>query len=325
MVLPELMLAPHQKRRTSKRTITIRSQFPPRPGAGRRRGLPGGVGLGVGGVGSEGIKKSSLGNRCLAWPAGTSLEGVGATSRIANTAPADYGGERTMAWNWLWPTRRPAAVGGRHILFYTRDGCHLCEQAWEIVTAAQRRYGFTLERVDVDGDAALAKEHGECVPVVAIDGKVRFRGRVNAVLLERMLRKKSACASGGERRGLFPLSKPAVNKPGNSLGKFLTLSAVTPAAVGLPRFLASRPAQPAPNPPASSHPKTPRVRRTFRAAPRRKRRLRQVRLRRRTARRSRRGCWLLSRCFGRCSSPLRPWPTPALLLAGGWTANTARR
>jgi glutaredoxin len=95
-----------------------------------------------------------------------------------------------MSWDWLWPARRPTAAASRHVLFYTRDGCHLCEQAWEIVTAAQGRYGFTLERVDVDTDPALAAAHGECVPVVAIDGKVRFRGRVNRVLLERMLRKR---------------------------------------------------------------------------------------------------------------------------------------
>jgi glutaredoxin len=94
-----------------------------------------------------------------------------------------------MSWDWLWPVKRSQTPAGRHVLFYTRDGCHLCEQAWEIVAAAQRRYGFTLERVDVDSDPALASAHGECVPVVAIDGKVRFRGRVNGVLLERMLGK----------------------------------------------------------------------------------------------------------------------------------------
>jgi len=56
------------------------------------------------------------------------------------------------------------------------------------MTAAQKKHGFTLTQIDVDTDPELAKAHGECVPVVAIDGKVRFRGRVNAVLLERMLR-----------------------------------------------------------------------------------------------------------------------------------------
>jgi glutaredoxin len=94
-----------------------------------------------------------------------------------------------MSWDWLWPARRSQGPAGRHVLFYTRDGCHLCDQAWEIVTAAQRRHGFTLERVNVDADPALAAEYGDCVPVVAIDGKVRFRGRVNGILLERMLGK----------------------------------------------------------------------------------------------------------------------------------------
>ncbi|HBI44316.1 MAG TPA: glutaredoxin family protein [Planctomycetales bacterium] len=92
-----------------------------------------------------------------------------------------------MSRDWLWPVRSSRVPVDRHVLFYTRAGCHLCEEAWEIVTAAQRRYGFTLERADVDADPALAVQFGECVPVVVIDGKVRFRGWVNPVLLERML------------------------------------------------------------------------------------------------------------------------------------------
>jgi glutaredoxin len=94
-----------------------------------------------------------------------------------------------MSWDWLGLAKRSRTPAGRHVLFYTRDGCHLCEQAWEIVSAAQRRYGFTLEAVDVDTDPNLAAAHGECVPVVVIDDKVRFRGRVNGILLERMLGK----------------------------------------------------------------------------------------------------------------------------------------
>jgi glutaredoxin len=70
---------------------------------------------------------------------------------------------------------------------YTRQGCHLCEEAWQQLEQAQKRYGFTLGQVDVDGDPQLMRDYGECVPVVTIDGKVRFRGRVNRVLLERLL------------------------------------------------------------------------------------------------------------------------------------------
>jgi hypothetical protein len=71
---------------------------------------------------------------------------------------------------------------------YTREGCHLCEQAWVVLQRAARRYRLALRQVDVDSDPALVEQHGTCVPVVVIDGRVRFRGVVNAVLLERILR-----------------------------------------------------------------------------------------------------------------------------------------
>jgi glutaredoxin len=69
---------------------------------------------------------------------------------------------------------------------YTRAGCHLCEEAWAQLQEAQKQHGFDLQSVDVDSDPALVAAHGDCVPVVLIDGKVRFRGRVNPVLLARL-------------------------------------------------------------------------------------------------------------------------------------------
>jgi glutaredoxin len=77
------------------------------------------------------------------------------------------------------------------IILYTRQGCHLCESAGEVLRKAQERYGFTLTTVDVDSDAALVKCYGDQVPVVIVDGQVRFHGRVNPVLLERLLKKRA--------------------------------------------------------------------------------------------------------------------------------------
>jgi len=74
------------------------------------------------------------------------------------------------------------------VVMYTREGCHLCETAWRHLEEAQRRYGFALTAQDVDADSVLVAEHGNCVPVVVVDGKVRSRGQVNPVLLERLLR-----------------------------------------------------------------------------------------------------------------------------------------
>ncbi|MGD9644950.1 MAG: glutaredoxin family protein [Pirellulales bacterium] len=70
------------------------------------------------------------------------------------------------------------------VVVFTRVGCHLCDDALEIL----KTHGLLPETVDDDSDAALAAEFGNCVPVVAVDGRVRFRGRVNPILLRRLLR-----------------------------------------------------------------------------------------------------------------------------------------
>jgi hypothetical protein len=77
---------------------------------------------------------------------------------------------------------------------YTRQGCHLCEEAWDILEAAQKKFTFDLRQTDVDTDPTLVELYGLLVPVVTVDGEVRFRGKVNAVLLHRLLRGRS----GGE-------------------------------------------------------------------------------------------------------------------------------
>lgn len=75
-------------------------------------------------------------------------------------------------------------------ILYTRIGCHLCDVAKEILV----RYRIAVREVDIDTDAELSAElkteYDLCVPVVEIDGKVRFRGRIDEVLLKRLLRER---------------------------------------------------------------------------------------------------------------------------------------
>ena len=70
------------------------------------------------------------------------------------------------------------------VVLYTRQGCHLCDEALTVLA----RHGLSPRVVDIDADAALRERYNECVPVVEIDGRERFRGRVNEVLLERLLK-----------------------------------------------------------------------------------------------------------------------------------------
>jgi glutaredoxin len=87
-------------------------------------------------------------------------------------------------------TRSPRA---QHLTFtvYTRAQCCCCHKALDVLKDAQRRYRFAIEEVDVDSDPALVAQHDTEVPVVAVNGKVRFRGVVNPALLGRLLAAES--------------------------------------------------------------------------------------------------------------------------------------
>jgi glutaredoxin len=70
------------------------------------------------------------------------------------------------------------------VRLYTRQGCHLCDDAKAILL----RYGLSPQEIDIDADPQLQGRYNTCVPVVEIDGKERFRGRVDEILLRRLLR-----------------------------------------------------------------------------------------------------------------------------------------
>lgn len=69
------------------------------------------------------------------------------------------------------------------VVLYTRQGCHLCDQAFDMLVAA----GLVPRTIDIDQDPSLHERFDTCVPVVEIEGKIRFRGRVDRFLLDRMV------------------------------------------------------------------------------------------------------------------------------------------
>jgi glutaredoxin len=74
------------------------------------------------------------------------------------------------------------------VLLYTRDGCHLCEAALRTLEQA----GLKVRQIDIDSNPELKALYDACVPVVVIDGRERFRGGIDNLLLRRLLRGRPA-------------------------------------------------------------------------------------------------------------------------------------
>jgi glutaredoxin len=93
---------------------------------------------------------------------------------------------RTWWLPWTW--QQPRRLSDVRVVVYTRQNCHLCEEAAAFLQREQDRLGFQLQWIDVDQNEELRALHGDWVPVVAVNGQVRFRGRINEVLWQRLMK-----------------------------------------------------------------------------------------------------------------------------------------
>jgi glutaredoxin len=94
---------------------------------------------------------------------------------------------------WIRPSTR-SRLGHVRVVVYSRVQCCCCHKAIDLLNDYPSRHGFTLETVDVDSDPALVAQYNEYVPVVTVNGKVRFKGVVNPVLFERLLLAERRCS-----------------------------------------------------------------------------------------------------------------------------------
>jgi glutaredoxin len=84
----------------------------------------------------------------------------------------------------------PTTTDGNPIVtVYTREGCHLCEEAIDTIrrVADSSRTGIFLDVIDVDTDPELRAEYDERVPYVLVDGRPQFKYRVDEAELEALL------------------------------------------------------------------------------------------------------------------------------------------
>lgn len=74
------------------------------------------------------------------------------------------------------------------VLLVSKQDCGLCDEAKEALEHARARVDYDLEVRSIDDDASLREAHALEVPVIFIDGRKKFFGRVSLPLLLRELR-----------------------------------------------------------------------------------------------------------------------------------------
>ena len=82
---------------------------------------------------------------------------------------------------------RPTDPDAR-VLYLTREGCHLCEEALPVVRAEADRAGTTVEVRDIDADEQLRERFDYDVPVIIVDGQLHAKYRVESEALRAALR-----------------------------------------------------------------------------------------------------------------------------------------
>jgi glutaredoxin len=71
----------------------------------------------------------------------------------------------------------------RRLVLYGRPGCHLCDDARDVL----KRIGEPFDEVDIETDDALHAALLERIPVVALDGEELFDFFVDEPVLRRLL------------------------------------------------------------------------------------------------------------------------------------------
>lgn len=74
------------------------------------------------------------------------------------------------------------------LTLYTGPGCSLCDKAKALIDKVALDTPLTLEIVDITDDAALYEAHRYEIPVIAVDGDIRLRGKVSEFWLRKCLR-----------------------------------------------------------------------------------------------------------------------------------------
>ena len=75
----------------------------------------------------------------------------------------------------------------RQVFLYSRPGCHLCDDAAELLEQLAQRIPIAITEVNILGDIDLYERYKHSIPVVALAGGPTLAAPIRADQLERLL------------------------------------------------------------------------------------------------------------------------------------------
>jgi glutaredoxin len=78
------------------------------------------------------------------------------------------------------------------VKLYTRNGCHLCENARAILLHLKHKWNFHYVEADIDQSDELTEKYGLMIPVVEINGEEVQFGQIDELYIDEALAKNKS-------------------------------------------------------------------------------------------------------------------------------------
>jgi glutaredoxin len=72
---------------------------------------------------------------------------------------------------------------------YSRPGCHLCDEAKDVIDRVRERHAFAVRIINIEEDPELESAYGTEIPVVFINGSKAFKYHVDERELEKKVKR----------------------------------------------------------------------------------------------------------------------------------------
>jgi thioredoxin reductase (NADPH) len=78
-------------------------------------------------------------------------------------------------------------TGQRRLTLFVRDYCHLCDDMRQALSPLAAMFGWEVDEIDIDADAALQERWGERVPVLLAGERELCHYRIDAAAVTAFL------------------------------------------------------------------------------------------------------------------------------------------